>query len=557
MQLGQILVRKGLVTKEQLDAARRESDGAHGRLPEALVRLGFVAEEALCRAISEHLNLPYVELEETGVELAALDKVPVKIIFEKKLLPISNGETLTVAISDPFDVNTLDELRLLLHRSVRPVVARPSEIDKMIRKFYGVGGAEVDRMMAVQAGEEAGASAAVSEHDVEMAEDASLIKFVNQLILEAVRERSSDIHVEPFEDELRIRYRIDGVLHRVSVPPHVKKFQSAIVSRLKIMSNLNIAEKRLPQDGRIKIKADGREIDIRVSVIPGIHGEGIVLRILDQEQIRFSLEDLGMPKDVLGVFADMMAEPNGTILVTGPTGSGKTTTLYAALQKINSEEDKIVTIEDPVEYRLKGIKQIQVNPKIGLTFAGGLRAILRHDPDIVMVGEVRDYDTAEIMVQAALTGHLVFSTLHTNDAPTAVTRLVDMGVEPYLVASTVEGCMAQRLVRRVCSQCAREEEVGEERIRRFLPADIKKVMRGAGCEYCRKTGYRGRTGLYEIMRMDDAIRDLVVAKESSTRIKKACVERGMKTLRDRGWEEVRKGATTPEEVLRITKEDYF
>jgi general secretion pathway protein E/type IV pilus assembly protein PilB len=560
MYLGTILLDQGLLTREQLDEAVREEQSSKEKLPQVLLRKGLVSEDDLCRVMSRQLSLPYVPLDESAVDPAALDKVPVKVIFDKRLIPITNGgDAVTVAVSDPFDMNTLDELRLLTGRSIRPVIARPSEIEKMIKKFYGVGGGEVDHMVSLKDGQGGGEDKAESGHDLEMAEDASLIKFVNQLMVEAVRDRASDIHVEPFEEELRIRNRIDGVLHKVPVPGTIKRFQNAIVSRLKIMAQLNIAEKRLPQDGRIKIKAAGREIDVRVSIIPGVFGEGVCLRLLDQEQTSYRMEDLGMPSDVYAEFGKVIQQPYGMFLVTGPTGSGKTTTLYAALAKINSVEDKIITIEDPVEYRLSGVKQIQVNPKVGLTFANGLRSILRHDPDIIMVGEIRDYETAEIAIQAALTGHLVFSTLHTNDAPSAVTRLVDMGVEPYLVASTVEGCMAQRLVRRICKSCRRphDRSKGGDLVLAAMPKSIDLFYRGEGCESCRGTGYRGRIGLYELMPMDNDIRELVVSKESSARLKSTALKKGMKSLRDRGWEYVREGITTPEEVFRITKEDRF
>jgi len=370
-----------------------------------------------------------------------------------------------------------------------------------------------------------------------------------------VKERASDIHVEPMEDELRIRYRVDGVLHKIPIPGDIKRFQAAIVSRLKIMASLNIAEKRLPQDGRIKLRALGKEVDVRVSVIPDSWGEGVCLRLLDRSNAAVSLEELGMPPEVLTRFRQLITEPHGILLVTGPTGSGKTTTLYAGLQKINTVEDKIITVEDPVEYQLAGIKQIQVNPKIGLTFGAGLRAILRHDPDIIMIGEIRDLETAEIAVQSALTGHLVFSTLHTNDAPTAVTRLVDMGLEPFLVASTVEGLMAQRLVRRICARCKIEIKAADSEVSALIPPDLKSVWKGKGCDDCRGTGYRGRQGVFELFTVDDELREMILRRDGANRLKKYAVEHGMKTLRDDGWDRVRAGVTTAEEVLRITKSD--
>lgn len=555
MHPASVLVEKGLLKEEQFRAALQETERTRERLIPLLVRYSGCSERDVCRALSERLRIPFLDLDEAAIQPEALDKVPLKTVFERKLVPVSNGDSLVVAVSDPFDLNALDELRLLSGRPVRAVLACPSEIDRAIKKFFGVGGGEIDQMMSLQEAE-AELEAKSVRHDLEMAEDASLIKFVNQLLAEAVRERASDIHIEPMEEELRIRYRVDGVLHRVPVPAHLKRFQNAIVARIKIMSQLDIAEKRIPQDGRIPLRVSGREVDVRVSIIPSIFGEGVCLRLLDQERLLFRLEDLGMPEDIREKFSQVMAEPHGMILVTGPTGSGKTTTLYAALQKINSEADKIITVEDPVEYRLPGVKQIQVNEKAGLTFANGLRSILRHDPDIILVGEIRDLETAEIAVQATLTGHLVFTTLHTNDAPSAVTRLTDMGVEPFLVASTVEACLAQRLVRRICSGCRRLDP-DRARFASVLPKEIETIQRGAGCQACRGTGYRGRIGLYELMLMDDEIREMVVRKESSARLKKAAIARGMKTLREQGWSLVREGVTTVEEVLRITKEDRF
>jgi general secretion pathway protein E/type IV pilus assembly protein PilB len=343
----------------------------------------------------------------------------------------------------------------------------------------------------------------------------------------------------------------------VPIPGEIKRFQAAIVSRLKIMSSLNIAEKRLPQDGRIMLNALGKQIDVRVSVIPNVWGEGVCLRLLDRANMAVTLEELGMPPDVLTRFKAAITEPHGILLVTGPTGSGKTTTLYAALQKINNVEDKIITVEDPVEYQLPGIKQIQVNAKIGLTFGGGLRAILRHDPDIIMIGEIRDLETAEIAVQSALTGHLVFSTLHTNDAPTAVTRLVDMGLEPFLVASTVEGLMAQRLVRRICKSCKVEIKSSDSEVSSLLPPDIKTVWKGKGCEDCRGTGYKGRQGVFELLVVDDEMREMILRREAGNRLKKYAIDHGMRTLRDDGWDRVRTGLTSAEEVLRITKSDKY
>jgi general secretion pathway protein E/type IV pilus assembly protein PilB len=558
MLLGEILVRNKAATQGQVDEALRKKEGKE-RIGQALLRLGFSKEEDVLKALSEQTRIPYVDL--TGIEIDPSLSSPasMKTIFQRKVLPLdrTNG-TMRVALSDPLDLEVLDDLRLLLKAKIMPVIGRPSEIDRLIKKHYGVAADEVHRMVNA-AKEDIQVIKETSQQADEkaLAEDAGLVKFVNQIFTEAVRDRASDIHVEPMEDELRIRYRIDGVLHKVPIPPDIKRFQAAIVSRLKIMSALNIAEKRLPQDGRIMLNALGKQIDVRVSVIPNVWGEGVCLRLLDRANMAVTLEELGMPPDVLVHFKQLITEPHGILLVTGPTGSGKTTTLYAALQKINNVEDKIITVEDPVEYQLPGIKQIQVNSKIGLTFGGGLRAILRHDPDIIMIGEIRDLETAEIAVQSALTGHLVFSTLHTNDAPTAVTRLVDMGLEPFLVASTVEGLMAQRLVRRICKACRTEMRASDSEVSSLLPDDIKTVWKGKGCEECRGTGYKGRQGVFELLVVDDEMREMILRREAANRLKKYATDHGMRTLRDDGWDRVRAGITSAEEVLRITKSDKY
>jgi general secretion pathway protein E/type IV pilus assembly protein PilB len=558
MRLGEILVRRGAVTLEQVVEALQKKEGKE-RIGQALIRLGHAREEDILQALSEQTHVPILDLAKVEVDATLLNPATVKTVFQRKVLPIDRHDgTLRVAVSDPLDLEVLDDLRLLLKSRVQPFLARPSEIDRLIKKHYGVAADEVHRMVdAARSDVEVIRENGESEDDVALAEDAALVKFVNQVFIEAVRDRASDIHVEPMEDELRIRYRIDGVLHRVPIPPEIKRFQAAIVSRLKIMANLNIAEKRLPQDGRIRLSCLSKEIDVRVSVIPNVWGEGVCLRLLDRANMVLSLEELGMPPAVLTEFKSLITEPHGIVLVTGPTGSGKTTTLYAALEKINNIEDKIITVEDPVEYQLPGIKQIQVNPKIGLTFGNGLRAILRHDPDIIMIGEVRDLETAEIAVQSALTGHLVFTTLHTNDAPSAITRMLDMGVEPFLVASTVEGLMAQRLVRRICKGCKAECKASSVELEAGMPPDIKVFWRGKGCEDCRGTGYRGRQGVFELVVVDDAVREMILKHEGANRLKKYAVEHGMRTLREDGWERVRLGVTTPEEVVRITKVDKY
>ncbi|MFQ5490833.1 MAG: GspE/PulE family protein, partial [Phycisphaerae bacterium] len=389
---------------------------------------------------------------------------------------------------------------------------------------------------------------------IEEAQEATVVKLVNEILLEAIRDRASDVHIEPYEDALRIRYRIDGVLHTTNVPAQIRRFQNAIISRIKILSNLNIAEKRLPQDGGFKIKTHNREIDLRVSIIPTKFGEGVVMRILDKQSVLLSMEDLGLIDSAGESFGKLIHQPFGIILVTGPTGSGKTTTLYAALNAVKSDKIKVLTIEDPIEYYLEGINQVQTKPSIGLTFSSGLRSFLRHDPDVILVGEIRDLETAETAINASLTGHLVFSTLHTNDAATAATRLLDMGVEPYLVASSVEGVLAQRLVRRICPDCKEEYEPNPDEIPRDMKlAPGEKFFRGKGCRDCRHTGFRGRLGIFEMLLMNDDLRQMVIEHASATKIMEAAQNQGLKLMRDDGWEKVRKGLTTSEEVNRVTK----
>ncbi len=555
MSIVEVLLEKGLITPKHLSKAMnlRKSNGL--RLDRALVELGCLAEEDLLKVMSEQLAIPMVDLSTVTIDVETLRSLPAKLIYRKNLVPVTreNG-ALTVATSDPFDLYAFDELRLLTGLEIRLVLAPREEISKVIKAHYGVGGDTIDEMMTTDDLEIVSQTAPEDGDLLEMAQEASVIKLVNEIFLEALNERASDIHIEPYENDLIIRYRIDGVLHETSVPPQIRRFQAAIISRVKIMANLNIAEKRLPQDGRIKLQAGSRQIDVRVSVIPMLFGEGVVLRILDRATVLFTLPQLGMTGDTFKMFQDLIKRPHGIILVTGPTGSGKTTTLYAALQAIVSPKIKLLTVEDPVEYQLDGVNQIQVHPKIGMTFARGLRAILRHDPDVVMIGEIRDLETAEATIQASLTGHLVFSTLHTNDACSAATRLLDMGVEPYLVNSTVVAAMAQRLVRTICPECrqAYAPQGGS------LPDDFEiepgtKLYRGAGCRKCRGTGYWGRTGLFELMVLDEAVRERIRSRVSVAEILQAAQAGGLRVLREDGWAKVHQGITTPEEVIRSTK----
>ncbi|HUU11129.1 MAG TPA: type II secretion system ATPase GspE [Phycisphaerae bacterium] len=555
MSIVEVLLEKGLIQPEHLTDAMKLRRKEGIRLDRALVRLGYVTEETVLRITGEQLSIPLIDLSNVEIDVETLRSLPAKLVYRKNLVPISrNDGTLTVATSDPFDLYAFDELRLLTGLAIQPVLATEEEIAKVIKTHYGVGGNTIDEMMGTDDVQVIGDAAKENEDLLEMAQEASVIKLVNEIFLEALNERASDIHVEPYEHRLVVRYRIDGVLHEASMPPQIGRFQAAIISRIKILAKLNIAEKRLPQDGRIKFQVGDRQIDVRVSVIPMLFGEGIVMRILETSTVLYTLPELGMAEDTFAVFRDVIARPHGILLVTGPTGSGKTTTLYAALQAMVSPEIKLITIEDPVEYHLEGVSQIQVSQKTGLTFARGLRSVLRHDPDSVMIGEIRDIETAEAAIQAALTGHLVLSTLHTNDACSAATRLLDMGVEPFLVTSTLAAAMAQRLVRTVCADCKEEYEPDREQ----LPADFlldpgQRLWRGAGCRKCRGTGFRGRTGLFELLVADDPIREKIMERASSGSIMNVAVKQGLRLLRKDGWMKVRAGITTPEEVMRSTK----
>ncbi len=554
-RLGEILVARGVVTVEEV-AQALAARAAGERIGEALIRLGFASCADVARALAEQTGLPVVELRELAPEEAALSAVPTRFVFKNRVMPLAreNG-LLRVATADPFCLAELDELRLLTGLDVEPQLAAFDELEETIRRHYGVGAEALDRAaqegIAQSAGDE-------EEGDLEGDDDAALIQFVNRLLLDALDARASDIHVEPTQHDLKVRYRVDGVLHPAVLPRELKRFQAAIVSRIKIMANLDIAEKRLPQDGRIRLKLSGRELDVRVSVMPTLYGEGLALRILDSggRSSGLSLEQVGLAAHHAAVFRKMLAAPHGIVLVTGPTGSGKSTTLYAGLGELDREALKVITIEDPVEYRMVGVSQIQVRDKIGLTFARGLRHILRHDPDVVMVGEIRDQETAEIAVQAALTGHLVLSTLHTNDAAGAVARLVDMGVEPYLVAATIEGLLAQRLLRRVCASCARPTPVSEADRPQLVElglGDLEALTRGAGCEACDGQGYRGRTGIFELVPVDDGLRELATQAASAVRLRAYARERGHASLRDDAVRLVREGVTTPAEVARVTR----
>ncbi len=556
MGIGSILVERGLISRDQLTDAVEEQNRTGERLDRTLMRLGYCRSTDVLEAIGQQFAMPIIDLNDLEVDDDVLRLLPPKLVFKQRCVPIgrSNG-ALRVATSDPFELTAFDELRLLTGMGIELVLADEADLTKFIRRHYGVAGDTLDALSADGAEPATADLDAVGAEELEQAQEASVIKLVNDLLIEAIQERATDIHIEPYEDQLAIRYRIDGVLSLAGVPSTVNRFRNAIISRLKIMANMNIAEKRKPQDGRITLRHKGKEYDLRVSVIPMLFGEGVVLRVLDKSTVQLELEDLGMPSNILERWDDAISRPHGIILVTGPTGSGKSTTLYASLRRIVSDEVKAITVEDPVEYHVDGVNQIQVSPQVGLSFAAGLRAILRHDPDIIMIGEIRDIETAEAAVQASLTGHLVFSTLHTNDAAGATTRLLDMGVEPFLVASSVEGVLAQRLVRRICPECVETYRVDDA----DLPGDMAPppdgvLKRGVGCRECRQTGYRGRIGVYEMLRMSDAAREMIMNRANATAIAAAALEADDLTLlRHAGYDLVHAGVTTIAEVMRAAK----
>jgi len=512
-------------------------------------------EEDALRWLAGEYGLVFTVLDDVEPDRQLLSLFPARILLKEELLPLqrTNG-TIEVATSRLFATQGLDALKTMTGLNLKPVLATSEAIQREIKKRLGVGADTIGTLDEEKGLQVLDENAENNNLDEGAEDEASIIRFVNQVFKDAIELRASDIHLEPFEDEFRIRYRIDGELQEVPVPAQLKRFQPAIVSRVKILSHLNIAEKRLPQDGRIKIRLDDAEVDIRVSVIPMLHGEAVVMRLLRQNSKLRGLDDIGMDRRESDCFRNVLQLPHGIILVTGPTGSGKTSTLYTALNEINDAVRKIITIEDPVEYQLKGVNQIQVNEKSGLTFARGLRSILRHDPDVVLIGEIRDAETAQIAVQASLTGHLVFSTLHTNDAPGAVTRLVDMGVEPYLVASSLEAVLAQRLVRVLCTHCKQPDNSPTAQTLKAklgIPANTI-IYKSIGCRECRNTGFFGRHAIFEWMDTDQEIRQLVLQSASTDQIRAAARKQGMKSLAEDGWRLVRQGITTVEEVLSVT-----
>lgn len=549
------------LTAEELDHVQRlfTTDG----LSAVSSEFGFSTDLQALQAVAHSLGMSVVDLSKESVDSSILEGFPVRLIHRHGIFPIDRSSaSIRIVVSNPFDVQAADAVSAATGLFVMTSVALPHEVATLIKTHLGVGAQTLDGLMA-QAAENTDDIEILGDLSFEeseaaaMAQQASVVRLVNDILTEAVTNRASDIHMESQAAGMKIRYRIDGVLQNQPVPPELNRFQAAILSRLKIMARLNIAEKRVPQDGRIKLRVQGREVDIRVSIIPMLHGEGVVMRVLDKDAMKFSLSGVGMEDDTCSRFRELIRLPHGIVLVTGPTGSGKTTTLYSSLAEIKSERNKIITTEDPIEYQLEGINQIQVNHKVGLTFAACLRSILRHDPDVVLVGEIRDFETAENAVQASLTGHMVFSTLHTNDAAGSFMRLADMGVEPFLISSTLEGIMAQRLVRTLCKHCRVAYMPSEEEVPADFPLEDytagQPIYRANGCRQCRNTGYSGRLGIYELLVSNDEIKVLASERRGTNEIRKAAIASGMRTLRQDGWLKVARGVTSIEEVLRVTK----
>ena len=559
VSLKNLLAMAQLTTPEQFEAWQKAwrvaaANGSQESLLEFICRESGSSEEIFLQKLAGALSWPFLDLKRVTIPTEARNKISTKVAFQYFALPTDcQDHTLQVAVSNPFDAGMLSAVQFDARMPVQFALAPKAEIEKALKKYYGVGAETLDELAKDEPIDLLVEDKEITESD----QEASVIKFVNQIVWEAYKDRATDIHFEPAEDELRIRYRIDGILHQTPMPPQLKRYQAAIISRIKVMSGMNIAEKRLPQDGRINVRIKGEEIDIRVSTVPTVYGESVSLRLLTRGKIFLSLDKLGFSPQEEAMIREIIIKPHGIMLVTGPTGSGKSTSLYAFLSSINSVQKRIITIEEPVEYELKGINQIAVRSDIGLTFAMGLRHILRQDPNVIMVGEIRDLETAEIAIRAALTGHLVFSTLHTNDAPSAFTRLIDMGIEPFLVASSVEAIMAQRLVRTICPHCKTEHKVERDYLRKigFPENDIEtaRIYKGVGCEACRQFGYQGRLGIYEILIVSEAIRPLVLSRAAASTIAQRAMEHGMRTLRMDGWNKVKAGLTTIEEVLRVTQ----
>jgi general secretion pathway protein E len=556
-----ILLRNNKITEKTLGEIKANQLQVGRYLGKTLVDHGYIHADILLETLSKDLNLPFLTFEDypkTQLPIKDLN-IPEAFLKEKTIFPIQmKDDTLTISVFDPFDLHTIENLKISLGKNIKILLSTEETIVEAIETYYGAGESTMGRMIDGIKDDENSLTETDpdTEHIRDMASEAPVIKLVNHIISKATEMGASDIHLEPFAEDLILRYRIDGILHNFEAPP--KRLNSALCTRIKIMAKLDISERRLPQDGRIKLKLQGKDIDMRVSTLPTLYGESVVIRILDRSNLNVNLEKMGFPKQDLEQFQKLIHKPYGKLLVTGPTGSGKTTTLYGALQNINTPDKKIITIEDPVEYQIRGINQIHVKPQIGLDFASGLRSIVRQDPDVIMVGEIRDAQTADVAIQAALTGHLVFSTVHTNDAAGAITRLLDMGVENYLISSALLGVLAQRLVRVICKTCVEPTKVSPALMVEMGSHDQGdiKTFHGKGCKECSHTGFRGRTGIYELLVVDDAIRQLILTKSTAQIIRKTAHKKGMTTLREDGWKKVAEGITTVEEVLRVTLSEH-
>ena len=556
-----ILLRNNKITEKTLGEIKANQLQVGRYLGKTLVDHGYIHADILLETLSKDLNLPFLTFEDypkTQLPIKDLN-IPEAFLKEKTIFPIQmKDDTLTISVFDPFDLHTIENLKISLGKNIKILLSTEETIVEAIETYYGAGESTMGRMVDGIKDDENSFTETDpdTEHIRDMASEAPVIKLVNHIISKATEMGASDIHLEPFAEDLILRYRIDGILHNFEAPP--KRLNSALCTRIKIMAKLDISERRLPQDGRIKLKLQGKDIDMRVSTLPTLYGESVVIRILDRSNLNVNLEKMGFPKQELEQFQKLIHKPYGKLLVTGPTGSGKTTTLYGALQNINTPDKKIITIEDPVEYQIRGINQIHVKPQIGLDFASGLRSIVRQDPDVIMVGEIRDAQTADVAIQAALTGHLVFSTVHTNDAAGAITRLLDMGVENYLISSALLGVLAQRLVRVICRTCIEPTKVSPVLMVEMGSHDQGdiKTFRGKGCKECSHTGFRGRAGIYELLVVDDAIRQLILTKSTAQIIRETARKKGMTTLREDGWKKVAEGITTVEEVLRVTLSEH-
>jgi general secretion pathway protein E len=562
-QLASLLQQTGLFTPEQVDGILPAVAEAGADFTDTVTGRTGIKEELFLEKLADAMNLPFLRLAKAEIARELLEKIPPKAVFQYNIMPVSEEQgVLRIATANPLQPGLIDAMRLVTGGRIKLALSPSADIAAAAKRLYGVGAETLDRMMQdddrINLDEEGLFKQDLSELD----QEASVVKFVNQIIWEAHQNRATDIHIEPMEVDLRIRYRIDGVLHQTPVPATLKRFQSSIISRIKVMANMDIAEKRLPQDGRISLRIQGEEIDVRVSTMPTVYGESVSLRLLLRGSGMIGMDQLGLNADDEKVLKKMITRPHGILLCTGPTGSGKSTSLYAWLHTINSLDIRIMSAEDPIEYEMAGVNQVQMKPEIGLTFAHALRTFLRQDPDVIMVGEIRDRETAEIAIRAALTGHLVFSTLHTNDSAASINRLLDMGIEPFLVASAVEGIVAQRLVRRLCPACRRPLQLSDARTQLLktegFPVELlhlHPIYEPVGCDECRGSGFKGRTGIYEILTVDDHIRPLIINRAASSDIKREAMRHGLHTLREDGWLKVLDGITTIEEILRVTEED--